>query len=94
MKWQEWLTLADNANLWQGQSEKGLLNANYIDAYTLRLWFEDDLDVLIYEFTTGHFLIDHLCGMLLSKLAAGAYHERQCSDLSVCSDRPSTIVSD
>ncbi|MCI0476537.1 MAG: DUF2442 domain-containing protein, partial [Anaerolineales bacterium] len=33
----------------QGQNEKGLVKAEYVDGYTLRLWFEDDLDVSIYE---------------------------------------------
>jgi hypothetical protein len=58
MKWQEWLTLADNAGLWQGQSERGLLKADYIDAYTLRLWFEDDLDVSIYELDFSPLVVD------------------------------------
>jgi len=49
MQWQEWSALADNARLWEGQSEKGILKAEYVDGYTLRLWFEDDLDVSIYE---------------------------------------------
>lgn len=49
MQWQEWLALADNAQLWQGQSEKGLLKAEYVDGYTLRLWFENAFDVSIYE---------------------------------------------
>ena len=58
MKWQEWLTLADNASLWQGQSERGLLKADYVDAYTLRLWFEDDLDVSIYELDFSPLVVD------------------------------------
>ena len=58
MKWQEWLTLAANASLWQGQSERGLLKADYIDAYTLRLWFEDDLDVSIYELDFSPLVVD------------------------------------
>ena len=58
MKWQEWLTLADNASLWRGQSERGLLKADYVDAYTLRLWFEDDLDVSIYELDFSPLVVD------------------------------------
>jgi hypothetical protein len=49
MYWQEWSALAENAQWWQGHSEKGLLKAEYVDGYTLRLWFEDDIDVSIYE---------------------------------------------
>ncbi len=29
--------------------EKGLLKAEYVDDYVLRLWFEDEMDVSIYE---------------------------------------------
>lgn len=49
MKWQEWTDLAENIGLWRGQREKGILKAEYVRGYTLRLWFEDDLDVSIYE---------------------------------------------
>ncbi|MBI4530852.1 MAG: hypothetical protein HY709_04955 [Candidatus Latescibacteria bacterium] len=49
MKWQEWLTRADNESLWENRAEKGLLKAKYIDDYILRLWFENELDVSIYE---------------------------------------------
>lgn len=49
MKWQEWSRLADNASLWENRQEKGLLKAEYVHDYILRLWFEDDLDVSIYQ---------------------------------------------
>jgi hypothetical protein len=49
MKWQEWLVQADDEALWKNREEKGLLKAEYIGDYTLRLWFEDQLDVSIYE---------------------------------------------
>jgi len=49
MNWKEWTKLARNASLWQNHEEKGLLKAEYIQDYVLRLWFEDDLDVSIYE---------------------------------------------
>jgi hypothetical protein len=49
MKWKEWTKLARNEALWQNHEEKGLLKAEYIQDYVLRLWFEDDLDVSIYE---------------------------------------------
>ena len=49
MKWEEWYTLARNEALWQDHEEKGLLKAEYVNDYILRLWFEEDLDVSIYE---------------------------------------------
>jgi hypothetical protein len=30
-------------------SEKGILKVEYIDEYVLQIWFEEDLDVSIYE---------------------------------------------
>ena len=39
MKWQEWSRLANNASLWENRQEKGLLKAEYVRDYILRLWF-------------------------------------------------------
>jgi hypothetical protein len=49
MKWKEWAVVADNETLWRNHEEKGLLKAEYVSDYILRLWFEEDLDVSIYE---------------------------------------------
>lgn len=49
MKWKEWQTAADDETLWINNKEKGLLKAEYLTTYVLRLWFEEDLDVSIYE---------------------------------------------
>ena len=49
MKWEEWHKLASNEKYWRNHAEKGLLKAEYVRDYILRLWFEEDLDVTIYE---------------------------------------------
>jgi len=49
MNWKEWRDHADNEAVWQDHVERGLLKAEYVRDYILRLWFEDDLDVSIYE---------------------------------------------
>ena len=49
MKWKEWQTAADDETLWIDNKEKGLLKAEYLNGYVLRLWFEEDLDVSIYD---------------------------------------------
>ncbi len=49
MKWTEWQALADDESLWGDHEEKGLLKAEYLEKYILRLWFEEELDVSIYE---------------------------------------------
>jgi hypothetical protein len=49
MKWKEWSIVADDVARWQNHEEKGLLKAEYVKDYILRLWFEEELDVSIYE---------------------------------------------
>lgn len=49
MNWKEWSKVARNQSLWKNHEEKGLLKAEYLRDYVLRLWFEEDMDVSIYE---------------------------------------------
>jgi hypothetical protein len=49
MKWKEWTEFARNEAYWQNHEEKGLLKAEYVHDYVLRLWFEEEMDVTIYE---------------------------------------------
>lgn len=48
-KWKEWQSLADDESRWVEHHEKGLLKTEYLKNYILRLWFEEELDVSIYE---------------------------------------------
>ncbi len=58
MKWTEWQTMADDESLWANQQEKGLLKAEYLAEYVLRLWFEEELDGAIYELDFQPLLVD------------------------------------
>ncbi len=49
MKWKKWSELSSNESEWQNHQERGLLKAEYVKDYILRLWFEEDTDVSIYE---------------------------------------------
>ncbi len=60
MKWKEWREYAGNEALWQDHQEKGLLKAEYVRDFVLRLWFEDDLDVSIYELDFYPLIIESL----------------------------------
>jgi hypothetical protein len=44
--WNELETYLNSGNAVQ---EKGILKTEYIDEYVLQIWFEEDLDVSIYE---------------------------------------------
>ena len=68
MKWQEWTLLANNAALWQQHEEKGLLKAEYLHDYVLRLWFEEHLDVSIYELDFSPLLLEDDLGKALLPL--------------------------
>jgi len=48
-KWQEWNQFANDERNWRDADEHGLLKADYLGDYRLRLWFEEELDVSIYE---------------------------------------------
>jgi hypothetical protein len=49
MNWQEWQAYADNEANWSDSHERGLLKAEYIRDFILRLWFEEELDAAIYD---------------------------------------------
>ena len=49
MKWQEWTAVADDPSRWKNREEKGLLKVEYVGDYVLRLWFQNDADVSVYE---------------------------------------------
>jgi len=68
MRWEEWSKLANDETLWREHSERGLLKAEYLHDYILRLWFEDDLDVSIYELDFYPLLIEENPGEALLPL--------------------------
>ena len=48
-KWTEWSNFARAEANWKNHHERGMLKAEYIKDYLLRLWFEEELDVSIFE---------------------------------------------
>jgi hypothetical protein len=49
MKWEEWESAASNEALWQNREEKGLVKAEYLHDFLLRLWFDEEGGVSVYE---------------------------------------------
>jgi hypothetical protein len=60
--------VADNPSLWKDREEKGLLKAEYVGGYVLRLWFEDGLDVSIYELDFRPLVVDDNPGGVFAPL--------------------------
>jgi len=68
MKWKEWYKLANNKKYWRDREEKGLLKAEYVGDYTLRLWFEEEMDVSIYELDFYPLMVEDNPGGVFSSL--------------------------
>ncbi len=58
MNWKEWSDFAKNEAYWQGHEERGLLKTEHVHDYVLRLWFEEELDVSIYELDLHPLIIE------------------------------------
>ena len=68
MNWQEWQQYADDEENWRDNDERGLLKAEYIRDFILRLWFEEDLDVSIYELDFAPLFVAHNPGGVFAAL--------------------------
>jgi hypothetical protein len=68
MKWKQWSEFAKDESNWQDSQERGLLKAEYLKDYVLRLWFEEDLDVSIYDLDFAPLIADEYPGEVLVPL--------------------------
>jgi len=68
MKWNEWAKIADDENFWKDHEERGLLKAEYQEEYILRLWFEEELDVSIYDLDFYPLLVEENPGHVMLPL--------------------------
>ena len=68
MRWQEWRDIASNEALWTNHAERGLLKAEHLHDYVLRLWFEEPLDVSIYDIDLAPLLFEDAPGAALLPL--------------------------
>ncbi|MGD1898225.1 MAG: hypothetical protein ACFB16_14870 [Phormidesmis sp.] len=66
--WDEWKNYASDESHWTGVTERGLLKAECLENYVLRLWFEEDLDVAIYDLDWKPLLVDETLGPALLPL--------------------------
>jgi len=94
MEWQEWYAVADDPSRWKGREEKGLLKAEYVGDYVLRLWFEDELDVSFYELDFRPLVVEGNPGGVFAALKDKERFKRVRGDYALIWPNPDTGAYD
>jgi hypothetical protein len=94
MNWQEWTAVADNPSLWKDREEKGLLKAEYVRDYVLRLWFEDKMDVSIYELDFRPLVVEDNPGGVFAPLKDQERFKRVHAEYALIWPNPETRAYD
>ena len=94
MIWQEWWAIADDPSLWKNREEKGLLKAEYVGDYVLRLWFEDELDVGIYELDFRPLVVEDNPGGIFAPLKDRERFQRVRGEYALIWPNPETGAYD
>ena len=68
MNWQEWQHYADDERNWIDNDERGLIKAEYLRDFILRLWFEEAIGVSIYELDFRPLFVEHNPGGVFAPL--------------------------
>ena len=68
MNWPEWHAVADDESRWDHHQEKGVLKAEHLTQFVLRVWFEEDLDVSIYQLDFRPLFVDENPGGVFESL--------------------------
>ncbi len=68
INWKEWSDFANDEAQWLNHEERGLLKAEHVRDYILRLWLEEDLDVSIYELDFRTLILSEDAGEVFSPL--------------------------
>lgn len=58
MMWEEWAEFSEDERNWRNHEEKGLLKIGHVRDFMLRLWFEEEKDVSIYELDFHPLFVD------------------------------------
>jgi len=66
--WQEWQEAADDESHWLESEERGLLKAEHVHDFVLRLWFEEEMDVSIYRLDFRPLFVDENPGGVFEML--------------------------
>ena len=94
MYWEEWRSYADNEENWRDNTERGLLKAEAMGGYLLRLWFEEEMDVSIYELDFYPLFVSENPGGVFSVLADPERFRLVVGDYALAWLNPETSVYD
>lgn len=94
MKWKEWSAVASDESIWYDRHERGLLKAEYVGEYVLRLWFEEDSDVSIYELDFFSLIVEEYPGEVLLPLRDKRLFQMVRGDYTLIWLNPETGVYD
>ena len=94
MEWQEWAVVADDPSRWKNHEEKGLLKAEYVGDYVLRLWFEDEMDVSIYELDFRPLMVEGNPGGVFAPLKDRERFQHVRGDYALIWPKPETGACD
>ena len=94
MKWCEWAAAADDPSLWENREEKGLLKAEYVGDYVLRLWFQDATGVSTYELDFHPLLVEDNPGGVFEALRDKRRFQHVRGDYALIWPNPETDAYD
>jgi hypothetical protein len=86
--------LSGISGLWKNREEKGLLKADYVRDYILRLWFEDEMDVSIYELDFRPLMVDDNPGGMFAPLKDQERFKQVRGDYALIWPNPETRTYD
>ena len=92
--WQEWEDVACDEERWRDHWERGLLKAEHVADFVLRLWFEEQLDVSIYELDFAPLFIDQNPGGVFEVLREPERFQLVIGDHTLAWLNPETGVND
>jgi hypothetical protein len=90
----QWPQAAGVAHVHVRFEEKGLLKAEYLDGYVLRLWFEEELDVSIYELDFEPLLMEANPGSVFELLKDKGRFQKVRGDYALIWPHPDTGAYD
>jgi hypothetical protein len=92
--WQKWAAAAKDSSRWENHNERGLLKAEPMGDYVLRLWFEEELDVSIYELDFAPLFVEQNPGGVFTALLDPVRFQQVVGDYALIWPDPETGVYD